>query len=238
MKGKKSNRMNCLIVEDDRMSREMLSDLCAKIEGLDVRSVDTALNAIADLEGKRYDLVFLDIEMPDMSGIDLMRTQEKMPPVIITSAKKEYAYDAFEFDVVDYLQKPVSLPRLIKAVQKVRKRTIAEPEEKQTKATDHMFIKVDGKHIRLELNEILAITSMRDYVIFQLESERHIVHSTLKSIEEKLESDKRFYKVHRSYMINVNHIVDMDERSVVVGKQVIPISRSNRQAFMEYLNML
>lgn len=238
MKGKKTNKMNCLIVEDDRMSREMLIDLCAKIDGIDVRTVDTALDAISNLDSNRFDLVFLDVEMPDMSGIDLMRSQEKMPPVIITSAKKEYAYDAFEFDVVDYLQKPVSLPRLVKAIQKVRKRNTPEIDASTPTTTDHMFIKVDGKHIRLQLKDVIAITSMRDYVIFQLENERHIVHSTLKSIEEKLGSDKRFYKVHRSYIINVNHIVDMDDRSVVVGKQVIPISRSNRQAFMDYLNML
>lgn len=237
MKGKKLEKMNCLIVEDDKMSREMLSGLCTKIEGLEIKSVENAVDAISVLENSRFDLVFLDVEMPDMSGIDLIRTQRDMPPVIITSVNRDYAYDAFEFDVVDYLQKPISLPRLIKAVQKVRKMSNGAVNGNEVK-NDHIFIKVDGKHVRLQLSDVRMITSMRDYVIFQLDSERYIVHSTLKSIEEKLQDDSRFYKVHRSYIVNVNHIVDMDDRSVVIGEKVIPISRSNRQSFMEYLNML
>lgn len=232
--------MKCLIVDDDKISRTSLEYLCTRIEGLEVTTTDSALNAIDCLKKDNFDLIFLDVEMPEMTGLDLIRSNKKLPPTIITSANTVYAFDAYELDVIDYLRKPLTLPRVMKAINKV----MATPPMKSTegsvqKAGDEViFLKVDGRHVKLELNSIRLVESMRDYVIFKTDSERFIVHSTLKNIEDRLCGDGRFVKVHRSFIINTEHIEDLDDRSVIMGKHVVPVSRSNKQALLKHLNSL
>lgn len=228
--------MKCLIVEDDVMSRASLVRLCKKISGMEVEESGDALEAMEMLKSQEFDLVFLDVEMPDMSGMDLLKTLPEMPPTIITSGNRKYAFDAFEFNVVDYIEKPVSLQRLIKGLNKIEKRdtgkSIREAED------DALFVKVDGKLVRLNLPEIQSVESLRDYVIFRTVDDRYIVYSSLKNIEEKLKNDNRFLKVHRSYIINMNWIKDVDDKSVVIGDRVVPVSRSHRTSLVEKLNML
>lgn len=228
--------MKCLIVEDDKMSRTSLARLCGKIEGVEVRESEGAVQAVKMLSEESFDLIFLDVEMPDMSGIELIQNVGSLPPVVITSGNKKYAYDAFELDVVDYIQKPVSLPRLIKSFNKVNGRDRGQSVREVLE--DSLFVKVDGKLVRLELNDIQYIESLRDYVIFRIAEHRFVVHSSLKNIEQKLENDERFLKVHRSFIINLRWIKDVDDKSVVVGERVVPVSRSHRTDLVEKLNLL
>lgn len=228
--------MKCLIVEDDKMSRASLARLFGKIEGVEVRESEGAVEAIKILNSESFDLVFLDVEMPDMSGIELIRAVSSLPPVVITSGNRKYAYDAFELDVVDYIEKPVSLPRLIKSLNKVNGRD--RGQSVQDAPEDSLFVKVDGKLVRLELNDLQSIESLRDYVIFRTADHRFVVHSSLKNIEQKLENDERFLKVHRSYIINLKWIKDVDDKSVVVGERVVPVSRSHRMDLVQKLNLL
>ncbi|WP_306643956.1 LytR/AlgR family response regulator transcription factor [Sanyastnella coralliicola] len=229
--------MNCLIVDDDEMARASLENLCKKIDGIVPACAEDALTAMRMMQASKYELVFLDVEMPEMTGLELLEASDELPAVIIISANREYAFEAFSFDVLDYLEKPVALPRLIKAINKV-KRTTTPIEVPAEKSDDSIYVKVSGKLVKLTYDEIYVIESMRDYVKFITKDGRHVVHSTLKGIEDKLSAEPRFFKTHRSFIINTDHIADVDEKSVVVGKSVVPISRSMRPAFMEKLNLL
>lgn len=226
--------MKCLIVEDDSMARTSLEILCEKVGDLNAETALNAVEALKMLRENSYDLLFLDVEMPEMSGLELIEAAKELPPIIITSGKREYAFMAFELDVVDYIEKPVTLPRLLKAVEKVRKHDLPTPSDQR----QSVFVRSEGKHVRILIDDILFVESIGDYLKFHLSESKHIVYGTLKSIEERLSADPRFAKVHRSYIVNMDHIDDVDEKSVVVKKHVIPISRSNRSEFIAKLNML
>jgi DNA-binding LytR/AlgR family response regulator len=229
--------MNCLIVDDDKMSRSSLEFICSRIDGVNTTTVSSALEASRLLNSQTFDLIFLDIEMPEMNGLDLIRFSKRMPPIIITSANTKYAFDAFQLDAVDYLAKPLTLPRVMKAITKVSALSeLSSNNTVQPVGDSSVFIRVDGKHIKLDFNDIFVVESMRDYVMFRTEKSRFIVHSTLKNIEERLGHDRRFLKIHRSFIINTDTITDFDERSVVCGPYNIPVSRSNRTVLQKHLN--
>ncbi len=227
--------MRCLIVDDEEMSRKIMESLCAQIEDLTVVGICTnAVEAINFLKREEVDLIFLDIEMPEMSGMDLVRTIPDLPQIIFTTSKKEYALEAFEYRVTDYVHKPVQLSRLLKAVERAR-----EIQGKgKTRETDEIYVKVDGRLLRVDLKEVLFIESLGDYVVFNTEKkEKIIVHSTLKNIDEKI-SNPRFLKVHRSFIVNLSKIIDIQETNLVVKDKVIPISRAHKPALMNHIKML
>lgn len=229
--------MNCLIVDDDKMSRSSLEFICSRIDGVRTTAVGSAIEASRMLNERSYDLIFLDIEMPEMNGLDLIRFSKRMPPIIITSANTKYAFDAFQLDAVDYLAKPLTLPRVMKAISKANALSeLSSNNTVQPVGDSSVFIRVDGKHIKLDFNDIFVVESMRDYVMFRTEKSRYVVHSTLKNIEERLGHDRRFLKIHRSFIVNTDAITDFDDRSVVVGPYTIPVSRSNRSVLQKHLN--
>lgn len=231
--------MKCLIVEDELISRTSLELLCEKIDNVEVKAVSNGEEAKRLLDTESFDLLFLDVELPGMSGLELIRYKDNMPPIVITSGSKVHAFDAFELDVIDYIQKPVSYQRLLKAFDKIkfmqvpRKNSNVEPA-----GDDSIFVRSNGKHVKLHLSQIYFIESLRDYVIFRTEEKRYIVHSTLKNIEERLSQDGRFLKVHRSYIVNTDCITDYDDRTVYLHDHEVPVSRSNKQALREQLNQL
>lgn len=231
--------MKCLIVEDELIARSSLELLCQKSEMAEVVTASCGEEAKRLLDSENFDLMFLDVELPGVSGLELIRYKDDMPPIVITSASKVHAFDAFELDVIDYIQKPVSYQRLLKAFEKVkmmqspRKNSNVEPA-----GNDSIFVRSNGKHVKLQLSQIYFIESLRDYVIFRTEEKRYIVHSTLKNIEERLAGDGRFLKVHRSYIVNTECITDYDDRTVFLSDHEVPVSRANKQALKEQLNQL
>lgn len=225
--------MRCLIVDDDEMSRTSLKMLCDKIEGLEVvGQCANGLEAIKVLKSTEADLMFLDIRMPDLSGMELVRSVEDLPQIIFTTAHAEYAVEAFEYQVTDFLVKPIELPRLIKAVQSARERMVTVADN-----MSELFVKVDGRYVRLNLSEVLYIESLGDYVTFRTKDKSYIVLSTLKNIDDKIKND-HFLKVHRSYIVNLSKIVDIEETNMVVHDKVIPISRSNRATLMSRIKTI
>lgn len=225
-----------MIVDDDPVARKALQKLCSNTDFLEVvalcESAEAALEKIAEEE---IDLIFLDIRMPGRNGIDLMKDLPYLPQIIITTAMAEYAYEAFEYQATDFLKKPISLPRFMKAAEKARMY-----QEKllvgQDKSKD-VYIRQEGKYIRLELDDILFFENVGDYVRIRTPDTTYIIHSTLKSIDKKV-NDPRFLRVHRSYIVNLNHIKDIEENTLVIGKTVIPISRNNRPTLMKRINVL
>ena len=228
--------LKCLIVDDEIMSRKSLERLCKKIDNLEVSGVcEDAESAILFLKKRNVDLIFLDIELPGLTGIEFLKEAVNLPQIIFTTSKTEYAFEAFQHQVTDYLQKPIDFPRFSKAVEKAFE--IYEQNNLYKSIANEIYIKDGSKYIRLPYSEIQYFENAGDYVKVKLDNDSHVIYATLKSILERLDKG-RFLKVHRSYIINLEKIKDIDENSLVIGKKVIPVSRSNRPILMGRLNIL
>jgi len=224
-----------MIVEDDLMSQKLLENHCKKFpELIHIATCENVEEALKVMASKEIDLLFLDIEMPGATGFDLLDQCSVIPHVIVTSSKEEYAFEAFQYQVTDYLRKPIKLPRFQQAIYKIFNSTVQEPHKK---SDNHIFIKDEGRFIKIFLDDILFVENIGDYVRFHTDKKNYIVYSTLKKLTEKLPSD-RFMKVHRSYIINLDKIVDIEENSILIHKNIVPVSRANKQALMERLNLI
>ena len=226
--------LRCIIVDDDELFRDLLESLCLKIEDLEIVGIfSNALDAMSFLEKNHVDVVFLDVEMPEITGIDMLKLHKNMPQVVLTTAKEKYAVQAYEYDVTYYLVKPIHLSDLLKAIQKVKKNL----SSKRTPANSELYVKCDGIFIKLYFEQILFVQSQGDYVDFIIPDKKYLTHSTLKSIEDKLDKDL-FFKVHRSYIVNLKKIDKIEDNVIVIGKHVIPISRTKKQDLFRQLSML
>jgi two-component system response regulator LytT len=229
--------MRCLIVDDEEMSRTNLQLLCEKIEDLEIVGIcKSALDAFQWLQKDSVDLLFLDIEMPGLTGIELVRNASELPLVIFTTSKTDYAVEAFDLKelVVDYITKPVTLPRLLKALERVRKLNVTPPI---VTGLSYIFIKTDKRLVRIDLEDLLYVETVGDYVLFKTKDQQYIVHSSLKGIDEKLQHPN-FLKVHRSYIVNLTKIVDIEENTLVIEKKVIPVSRAHKGLLMQKINLI
>lgn len=240
--------MRCVIVDDEGMSRVHLAHLCQRIEDLEI--VDTfadAISAYQYLSNNEVDLVFLDIEMPDFSGIELVQQLQNPPAIIFTTSKENYAAETFEFieNVVDYLVKPLTFARLLLAVERYRKRQSKEQKKPQVSeriaqpkaayaplSNKHLFVKTERKYVRIDLDELLYVETVGDYSIFKTMEQQYTVHATLKSIKERLDRPN-FFKVHRSFIVNLNKIKDIEDSNLLIDDRVIPVSRNHRAELME-----
>lgn len=227
--------MKCLIVEDDQMARTSLELMCQKIDDLEVvGSFDNGLDALKLIKSQEIDVVLLDIQMPDFTGLDLIKSLDKKPQIIFTTGHAEYAVEAFEHRVTDFLTKPVELPRLLKAIDHAR---LNIPSSAGSEEMSELFIKVDGRYVRLDLDEVLYVESLGDYVTFRTAKEKYIVHSTLKNIDDKIKNSK-FLKVHRSYIVNLSKVVDIEETNMVIADKVIPVSRAHKPILMNKIKTI
>jgi DNA-binding LytR/AlgR family response regulator len=231
--------MKCLIVDDDKMACTALQRLCGKQEQLEVvatcESAEEALEFFKnDQDG--IDVLFLDMEMPGLSGTELLDRLPVSPMVIFTTSKADYAFDAFEYGAIDFLKKPISQPRFEQAIQKLL--TIQNENMHFQATTSDIYVRTDGKFVRLGCNDILFFENVGDYIrIRTATGSNHIIHGTLRSVDERL-NDPRFLKVHRSFIINLDKIVDIEENNLVIEKSVIPISRAHKPILMNRLRIL
>ena len=239
--------LNCIIVDDETAARTIVSHLCSQVDELNViDEFPNAMQAIKFLNKNEIDLIFLDIHMPDFTGFDFIDSLKNPPKIVLTTSDRDFAIEAFEYDcIVDYLVKPITLPRFLKAMQKVesfkapkaQKVTPDSQEAKQEESEKEMYVNIDRRLIKIEFDKIFLVEAKGDYVLIKTEGKNYTVHSTLKKIEEKL-PDSLFLKIHRSYIINIKKIVDIEDNSVLIARDVIPISRSNRPELMKRLNLL
>jgi two-component system, LytTR family, response regulator LytT len=239
--------MNCLIIDDEATSRLILSRLCADIEDLDV--IDTfahPMEAIKFLNKEDVDLIFLDIHMPGFSGFDFIDTLKSPPQIILTTSDSTLAIEAFGYQcIIDYLLKPISPERFAQAIDKVkayrsmesREASSGEPSDQKNKNNDTLFVNIDRTLIKIQTASITHIEASKDYILIKTADQEYKVHSTLKKILSKL-SDDRFFQIHRSYIINLTRIVDIQDNTVLIEKNVIPISRSKRPEFLRKLDLL
>ena len=237
--------MKTIVVDDDQLSRKVIEEFVNRTESLNlVKSYSNAVDAINDLEqgGNVIELIFLDVEMPEMSGIEFLKSLQCTPQVIIVSAKESYALEAFEYDVTDYILKPISYSRFFKAVSKVQKRASQDTESSVfSDSSDEIFIKKNSVLVRLNYNDILFIEALENYVIVTTFSEKFTIHFTMKAIMSKL-PEKKFKRVHRSYIININTIRGIEDNNVIIevedGKKRIPIGKSYKEKLMKDINLI
>jgi DNA-binding LytR/AlgR family response regulator len=196
-----------------------------------------ALEAHRNITANPPDLVFLDIEMPGMTGIELLKILPKKTLVILTTSKKQYAAEAFSLNVVDYLVKPVTLPRLVQAVEKVRDILLRNDSEVKTAEDNYLFVKDNSILKKIKVEDILWIEAMGDYVKIRTQNQWHIVHTTLKAVEEKINSP-RLMRVHRSYIISLDKIDSIEEGLVNIFNTPIPVAESYRSKLIQKIKLL
>lgn len=235
-----------IIVDDELMAREILLTLCEQHETIEVvATFPNAIEAIKFLNKESVDLILLDIHMPDFTGFDFIQSLKNPPRVVMTTSDTNFALTAFEYDcIVDYLVKPITFERFSKAIQKVE--TLGElpavekhVPSKTSKDTigKELYVNIDRRLIKINFESIYLIEAKGDYILIKTDDKNYTVHSTLKKIEEKL-PDHSFLKIHRSYIINIKRIIDIEDNSVLIERDVIPISRANRPELMKRLNLL
>lgn len=243
--------MNCIIIDDEALARTIIAQMVSKEPELNITGeFSNALGAMKFLNENHdnTDLIFLDIHMPDFTGFDFIKTIKNPPAVILITSDKNFAIEAFEYDcIVDYLVKPLTEERFLKAVNKAKanqkenrqsnKTANIQPEKQPADTANEFYVNIDRRLIKIEIATINIIEAKGDYIQIKTESKNYTVHSTLKKIEEKLPSSL-FLKVHRTYIINTKKIIDIEDNSVLIGKDVVPVSRANRPELMKRLNML
>jgi two-component system response regulator LytT len=233
--------MRCIIIDDEKTARVIIRTLCEQVSELNVvEEFPNAMLAIKFLNENQIDLIFLDIHMPDFNGIDFIKTLKNPPKIILTTSDPKFAIEAFEYDfIVDYLLKPLELSRFKKAIQKAQNQKnelLAEKNNKVDNAND-FYVNIDRRLIKIDLSSIYLVEAKGDYIHIKTDDKNYVVHSTLKKIEEKL-PDSLFLKIHRSYVINIKKIIDIEDNSVLIKKDVIPVSRSKRPELMKRLDLL
>ena len=235
--------MKCIIVDDEASARAIIRELCSTIPELEVvAEFPNALEVLKFLRHNQVDLIFLDIHMPKLTGVDFIETAANPPKIVLTTSDKEFAIEAYGYEfILDYLVKPISVERFHKCAIKIHneflKSTTDLAKEPGSNEEDHLYINIDRRLIKLKFHDIQLIEAQGDYIEIQTRDKRYRVHSTLKKIKEKLPESK-FLQIHRSYIINFAQIVDIQDNSVLIERNVIPISRSNRPELMQRLNLL
>jgi DNA-binding LytR/AlgR family response regulator len=235
--------MNCIIIDDDKLSIKIIEEFAGRTEGLhhvgSYSSAVEAINSLNHLDSKKVDLIFLDIEMPEMSGIEFLESLDIIPQVVIYSSQEKYALESYEYDVTDYLLKPVQFGRFIKAVNRARERF--EKKESPLKESTEIFIKNNGSLVRIKYDDILWIEALENYVVLNTFNEKYTIHFTMKSIADKMPADK-FMRIHRSFIVNFGKIKVIEDNSVVIktdsGTKVIPIGKSYRDKLMNDINLI
>lgn len=231
--------LTCIIIDDEPLARKGLKEYIADVDFLELAGeFDNPLKATDILARQQVHLVFLDIHMPKISGIDFLRTLQNPPLVILTTAYPQYALEGFDLSVLDYLLKPISFDRFFKAVLKARdhyehRQPVnlgAQPESKD----DYIFIKADNKLVKLAYNDIVFVEALQNYVTIHTNDKKFITYLTFKSMEESLPADK-FIKVHKSYLVAIAKIGSIEGNEIIAGNHHIPISRNLKDEVMERL---
>lgn len=231
--------INCLIVDDEPLARNLLTEYVKKVPYLNL--MGTCPNAIAAMEvlrEKPIDLLFLDIQMPELTGINMLRALQHQPLVILTTAYSQYALESYDHDVVDYLLKPITMERFLRAVDKASQRltegTIA-PQAATSPAPEFVFVKDGTKLVKVKFDDILFVEGLKDYVVIQTRQQKIVSLQRLKAMEEQLPADK-FIRVHNSFIIAFQAIDAVLKSEIQIGAKRIPISDSYRKAFKDFLD--
>jgi len=231
--------IKCLTLDDEPLALSKMASYISKTPFLELTGVCRSGYEAGELISKtRVDLIFIDINMPDMNGLDFVRTLHTKPQIIFTTAFSEYAIEGFKLDAIDYLLKPIGYPEFLKAANKARSyfETVAQDQKRVTDTKEYLFVKSDYKIARIAVNDIIYIEGMREYVRIHLNSGKPLMPlMTLRVLEEQLPSE-RFMRVHRSYIVNLEKIITVEHNRIVFdGKVYVPVSEQYKEAFQKFL---
>ena len=228
--------IKCIIVEDETLAQDVIRNHLAHIDQLELTGVyRNAREAMEALETQEVDVMFLDISLPGMSGLHLLRSLSDPPLVVLTTAYAEYALESYEFNVIDYLLKPISFERFSKAVNKLLDGRLYSLAGKETPPPgDHIFIRSNSKFFRVNFSEILYVQGMKDYLKVHTPDYTLITHQTMNELE-KTHPARQFIRVHRSYLVAVGHIKTIYGNSIELGKETIPIGLNYKETVMNLI---
>jgi len=227
--------IRCLIIDDKPLAIDILADYTQKVPFLELVGTTTnPIEGLSIIREQNIDLVFLDIQMPELTGIQFMKIAGKQCKVILTTAYSKYALDGFEHDVIDYLLKPIAVDRFYRAAEKA-KQIIGKPADKNIRLNieinlEYLFVKTEHRIQKVNLKEILFIEGLQNYISIHTPNERVLSLQTLKKIEESLPV-KDFIRVHKSYIVSLRHISAVERSRIFIGDTVIPVGDSYREAF-------
>ncbi|AJH14568.1 MULTISPECIES: LytR/AlgR family response regulator transcription factor [Myroides] len=241
---KKTPILKCLVIDDEPLARRAIIEYINQVDFLQtIDSCASALEAQELVENNSYDLLFLDINMPYLSGIDFLESITQSPMVIFTTAYSEYALDGFRLQVVDYLLKPISFKRFYQAAIKakelftLKQQSKSEPQD----ITDNtVYVKHEDSFVKIDWNDIMYIEAMQNYLKLHLKNRCLIIHQTMIAIEELLPKE-HFFRIHKSFLININHIESISGGRVFIKETELPISRMRKEALLNevvYKNLL
>ena len=228
-----------IIIDDEFPARKLLSEYASKIANIKLCGVcDNAVHALELLQNEEVDLIFTDIQMPDLSGMEFIRSLKNPPLIVFTTAHSEYAIDSYELEAVDYLLKPISFPRFVQAVNKVQERIqLLRSKECETKPEkDYFMVKADYKLYRIDFVNILFIEGQSEYVTFHLKDNKKITaYYALKKLEEELPS-RDFMRIHKSYIVSLANIESVEGNLVTIAGQKLSIGKNYKDLLMDRLN--
>lgn len=235
--------IRCIAIDDELLALDLIEDNIKKLPFMEmVKKCKSAFEAMEVMRQEQIDLIFLDIQMPDVSGIQLLKTLKSKPMVIITTAYEKYATEGFNLDVIDYLLKPYSFERFLKAVNKateyqdLRDKAIIQENQKEAGSTsNYLFVRADYKLVKIELASILYIEGLKDYVKIYLGDKPILTQMSMKALEERLPS-KDFVRVHRSFIVAFSKIDFIQKQMLTIGRKEIPISEHYRDQLFKMIN--
>lgn len=237
-------KFNCLIVDDEPLARNLLSDYVRKVPQLSlVDTLSSPLQVMDALRNNEIDVMFLDVQMPDLTGISLLKVLQKKPLIILTTAYSEYALEGYELDVADYLLKPITFERFLRAVDKITQRlsergsSVPPPAGKPSvdAGQPFVFVKDGTKLIKVRMDEILYVEGLKDYVTIHTKTQKIVSLQRLKALEEELPAEK-FIRVHNSFIVAFNAIDVIHKNDVQIGSAMIPIGETYKKSFREFID--
>ncbi|HYC27676.1 MAG TPA: LytTR family DNA-binding domain-containing protein, partial [Chitinophagaceae bacterium] len=229
--------IRCIIIDDEPLARKGLKEYIADVDFLQLDGeFENPLKATSILGQGQVQLIFLDIQMPKISGLEFFRSLKQAPPVIFTTAYPQYALDGFDLNAIDYLVKPISFDRFLKAVMKVKEYyEVRQQNAVETRSKENYFyIKADNKLVKILFDEVLYVEALQNYVAIQTKTKKYITYLTFKSVEEYLPPEQ-FIKTHKSYIVAAAQIEHIEGNEIRIGQHHIPISRTSREEVMEKL---
>jgi len=230
-------KINCIVIDDEPLARKGLSNFIQELPMLQLGGIfSNPVEAMTYMNQQHVQLIFLDIQMPKMNGLEFLKTLPQSPVVIITTAFPNYALESYELDVMDYLVKPIPFERFVKAVNKARDyiNLIARGDQANHPQEDYFFIKCENRYEKIAYNDLLYVEALQNYVVLHTTQKRFISYLTFKGVEEYLPSD-RFLKVHKSFIVALSHIESIDGSELIIRNQRISISRSNKDVIMNII---
>jgi two-component system, LytTR family, response regulator len=231
--------INCLIVDDEPLARNLLTDYVRKVPYLNlIKACSGPLEAMEELRKNPVDLLFLDVQMPEITGISFLKSLQKKPLIILTTAYSQYALEGYELDVLDYLLKPITLERFLRAVDKVNQRLSTVPvvakQEAEAPNNAYIFVKDGTKLVKVRFEDILYVEGLKDYVTIHTRQQKVISLQRMKVLEEQLPVD-RFIRIHNSFIIALDAIDAVHKDRVQIGENFIPVGDTYKKSFRDFI---